>query len=385
MRFPDQHPRSSLQAWDSADEYLLQYLSDELDANRLAPADFSQMAIVNDDFGALACALSEHHPIVYTDSHMSELAIYANAQRNKLGEIKVRNVLSLNEAPDQKLSLLIIKLPRSMSMLEQALILLRPLIDENTSIIACAKVKAITSNVLKLFEKLIGETKTSLAKKKSRLIFSKLSVSEEQALANANSFPTQVKDETLPFTLFNHANVFCREHLDIGARLLLKNMPNGTFSHCIDLGCGNGVLGTAFALANPHTKVSFVDESYMAVESAKLTAQTALLDQAAHAEQELDFTVSHCLSSLVEANDEHRWQEPDLVLCNPPFHQQNVILDDIACQMFVDAHEVLTTKGELRVVANRHLDYFHKLKRLFGHCELIASNRKFVVLRAVKL
>jgi 16S rRNA (guanine1207-N2)-methyltransferase len=60
-----------------------------------------------------------------------------------------------------------------------------------------------------------------------------------------------------------------------------------------------------------------------------------------------------------------------------------VITDDIAWQMFVDAKKMLRPGGELRVVANRHLDYPDKLKRLFGGCQVIANNPKFIVLSAV--
>ncbi len=34
---------------------------------------------------------------------------------------------------------------------------------------------------------------------------------------------------------------------------------------------------------------------------------------------------------------------------------------------------------------NRHLDYFHKLKKIFGNCATVATNNKFVVLKAVKV
>lgn len=36
------------------------------------------------------------------------------------------------------------------------------------------------------------------------------------------------------------------------------------------------------------------------------------------------------------------------------------------------------------MVGNRHLGYHVKLKRLFGNSELVAGDRKFVVLRAVR-
>jgi 23S rRNA (guanine1835-N2)-methyltransferase len=35
-------------------------------------------------------------------------------------------------------------------------------------------------------------------------------------------------------------------------------------------------------------------------------------------------------------------------------------------------------------VGNRHLGYHTKVKKVFGNCEMITSNRKFVVLKAIK-
>jgi 16S rRNA (guanine1207-N2)-methyltransferase len=52
--------------------------------------------------------------------------------------------------------------------------------------------------------------------------------------------------------------------------------------------------------------------------------------------------------------------------------------------MFCDAKRCLQVGGELRIVGNRHLDYYQKLKRLFGNCTTLASNQKFVILKAVK-
>jgi len=72
----------------------------------------------------------------------------------------------------------------------------------------------------------------------------------------------------------------------------------------------------------------------------------------------------------------------ELVLCNPPFHQRRVVLDQIAQRMFRHARDVLRPRGHLWVVGNRHLGYHVALKALFGSAELMASNAKFVVLRA---
>lgn len=370
LRFPPQGKQSSLQAWDAADEYLLKQLHEKGD---LQPR---RMAILNDDFGALSCALADYSPDVFSDSFMAHKAISLNCVRNQLPAANVASSMALAQMSNAETAydLVLIKVPRTLALLEQQLIDLRPLLTTNTRIIAAGKVTSITSNVLKLFEKTIGETRTSLAVKKARLIYAQFN----PALNCHNHFPSIVLDAAIDFTLFNHANVFCRDQLDIGARLLLDHLPTHFNGHCIDLGCGNGVLGVALLKRNLEASVTFVDESFMAIASATQTAQSAL--DAQKFKDNTTFEVSHCLQTLLDK------QAPkvDLVLCNPPFHQQNVITDEIAGQMFVDAKRMLKPGGELRVVANRHLHYTDKLKRLFGACKLVASNQKFVVLSAMK-
>ncbi|QSA19272.1 methyltransferase, partial [Vibrio furnissii] len=75
-----------------------------------------------------------------------------------------------------------------------------------------------------------------------------------------------------------------------------------------------------------------------------------------------------------------------LVVCNPPFHQQQAITDHIAWQMFCDSKHVLRKGGKLLVIGNRHLGYDVKLTRLFGRSQVktVASNQKFVILQAIK-
>ena len=74
----------------------------------------------------------------------------------------------------------------------------------------------------------------------------------------------------------------------------------------------------------------------------------------------------------------------ELVLCNPPFHQQNTLTLDIAKRMFTSAKTALASDGELWVVANRHLPYYRLLKRLFKHCNTIATDSKFSLYQCVR-
>jgi 23S rRNA (guanine1835-N2)-methyltransferase len=73
-----------------------------------------------------------------------------------------------------------------------------------------------------------------------------------------------------------------------------------------------------------------------------------------------------------------------LIVCNPPFHQQHTVGDYIALSMFKQAKRVLKKSGEFWVIGNRHLDYLQSLKKLFGQVSLVASNPKFVIIKATR-
>lgn len=139
----------------------------------------------------------------------------------------------------------------------------------------------------------------------------------------------------------------------------------------VDLGCGNGVVGTAVALADPDAEVLFTDESFQAVASAEATYE------ASGAAGRAEFRVADGLAGVPDGS-------VDLVLNNPPFHSHQATTDATARRMFGGARRVLRPGGELWVVGNRHLGYHVALRRLFGNSELVASDPKFVVLRAVR-
>jgi 16S rRNA (guanine1207-N2)-methyltransferase/23S rRNA (guanine1835-N2)-methyltransferase len=247
------------------------------------------------------------------------------------------------------------------------------MVGKHTQIVAAGKAKSIQKSTLQLFEKYIGPTRTSLAKKKSRLIFSDIKPCQN----HPNPFPTVWNTDSPIMQISNHANVFARQQLDIGGRFLIENLPRCDNKTVIDLGCGNGVVGLHVLFRFPTSRVVFIDESYMAIESAKHNVRHNMPDKMLQCE----FLVSNCLEQYAEMEIQDK---ADLVLCNPPFHQQNVITDHIALQMFRDAKQHLRIGGELHIVGNRHLDYPQKIKRLFGGYSLIASNNKFNIISATK-
>lgn len=354
--------RELLRAWDAADEYLLDYLAE----NGQPPAD-ARILILNDTFGALAVALSRFRPQAISDSYLSQQATRMNLAGNGLAEESVRLLNSL-EAPDGVFDWVLIKVPKTLALLEDQLIRLQPHLTLSTQVVVGGMVKALPGSVWKMLERLVGPTTTSLARKKARLIFA---APDSGRAVPANPYPVRYRLEGTDYLMTNHANVFSRDSLDIGTRFFLRHLPvKPEARDIVDLGCGNGAVGLMAAVRNPQATVHFVDESFMAVASARENFLRAL-----GPERRAIFQVSDGLTDFDP-------DSADLILCNPPFHQQHAVGDQIASSMFKHARRILRQGGELWVIGNRHLDYHVALKRLFGACSVVAANSKFVILRA---
>ncbi|MYZ39426.1 MULTISPECIES: methyltransferase, partial [unclassified Streptomyces] len=278
-RFPEL-PRDTLRAWDTADEYLLRHLAGA--DSDTGPTDLSGTVVVlGDRWGALTTALAVRRldqlrvePLVQiTDSYLTQRATRANLRRGGADTEAVR-LRSVRDTPPDRIDVLLIRVPKSLALLEDQLHRLAPAVHPGTVVIGTGRVTEIHTSTLRLFEQILGPVRTSLAVRKARLIFC------EPAAGRTRTTSPWPHSYALPDglgavsgrTVVNHAGIFCAERLDIGTRFLLRHLPrrHGP-EHVVDLGCGNGVIGTAAALENPAARVTFVDESFSAVASAEAT------------------------------------------------------------------------------------------------------------------
>ncbi|HEK1007648.1 TPA: methyltransferase [Pseudomonas putida] len=361
IRQPDQ-ANDPLQAFDAADEYLLEHLHGQ------QPTAGCRVLVLNDSFGALAASLAGHLSVVSSgDSHLAHLALEKNLARNGKAFDSVPFVPA-SEHWQGPFDRVLVRVPKTLALLEEQLIRLQGHLAPGAQVIAGAMIKHLPRAAGDLLEKYIGPVQASLAQKKARLLTATVA---ERPVARS-PYPTRYQLDAPALVLLNHANVFCRDGLDIGTRAFLPHLPRDLGNARVaDLGCGNGVLGIASALANPMAQYTLVDESYMAVQSAQENWQAALGDR------EVTVLAGDGLAGVEK-------QSLDVVLCNPPFHQQQVVGDFLAWRMFQQAREALVVGGALYIVGNRHLGYHSKLARLFRGVEQVAATPKFVILKARK-
>ncbi len=361
IRQPEQH-NDPLQAFDAADEYLLSHLAEQ------QPHAATRVLILNDSFGALAASLEGHVQVTSSgDSFLAAQGLEKNLVRNgkAFDAVKFTPASQVATGPFDRV---LIRVPKTLALLEEQLIRLQGQLAPGAEVIAGAMIKHLPRAAGELLERYIGPMQASLAVKKARLLIATVA---DRPVA-VSPYPTRYTLDTPTIELLNHANVFCREGLDIGTRAFLPHLPKNLGSARVaDLGCGNGVLAIASALQNPDAQYTLVDESYMAVQSAAENWQAAL----------------GAREVRVRADDGLAGQEAqslDVVLCNPPFHQQQVVGDFLAWRMFQQAREALVVGGALYIVGNRHLGYHSKLARLFRGVEQVAATPKFVILKARK-
>ncbi len=365
-RLPANHD-PSLRAWDAADLYALEHLHE----HGVASAADAQATtvIVNDAFGALAVSLARLAPLTVSDSVLSQEATLANLIRNSVDPSAVTMMRPLDPLTG-KVSIAVVKIPKSLAMLELQLARLAPCLNSESTVVGAAMSKHVHTSTIEAFERFVGATTTSLAKKKARLIFAQPSpevvgtTEREQAAAPVQY---QLEDGT---QVASYPGVFSQRRLDQGTALLVKNIPHDVSGVIVDLGCGAGVLGVVAATRSSAAEVHFVDVSHLAIASARRTWQLSF-----GTEREADFSAALDLAAIRDASVQ-------LVVNNPPFHADRAMGDATAWHMFADSKRVLALGGELFVVGNRHLGYHGKLKRLFGNCEVVATDPKFVVLKA---
>jgi 16S rRNA G1207 methylase RsmC len=261
----------------------------------------------------------------------------------------------------------LMRIPKNAAYFEYQLGQLAHVLAPGSKLYFAGMDKHLSANTAQLIERYFGSVQRHRGRGKARLFSA-----EQNAPASLpdSDFYCHYHCEQLGVELSALPNVFSRERLDRGTRLLLENVHRlAPAEDLADLACGNGVLGIAAVQQGLASAVTFADESAMAIASARMNCLAIRKE-----DRSLAFHHGDGLQGVA--------QRFDRILCNPPFHLGHTVDDYAGRRLLVQCTTSLKPGGELVLVANRHLPYGETLKKSFSHVEQLACNKKFVVWKA---
>lgn len=341
----------SLIAWSAADEHLLQYFHG-------LESKPDQVSIYHDRFGFLSSHLHDFSPTLITTEKSQENAISKNLEANSLPILPFSSALTPLE---EKAQLALMKIPKSLGLFRFFLEHISRNSSEAITVVCSFMTRHFSPKVLKIAEQYFEVVEQSKAVKKSRLIILKgRKNSIERKLTTTSEFNGQAYQQYL--------GVFSADHIDYATQFLIKHLDlSGNDKKILDLGSGNGVIGSEIAKQLPEAQISLVDDSYLAVASAELNISGENIHH-------------HCENDLTNFEEDSL----DLIVTNPPFHFEHEINVQVPLALFKSCYKCLKKGGTLQMVANQHLNYKVHLNTYFSTVEEVATDKKYVVYKCTK-
>ena len=163
--------------------------------------------------------------------------------------------------------------------------------------------------------------------------------------------------------------VFSAGRLDPATAMLLDTLETMPVSgNILDFACGAGIIGLCLSQSTKVKHIDLIDVNAMAVESARLN----LIQNQSCPEK-----VSIQASDTYSAVSKHY----NVILSNPPFHRDSRQTLEVSEALIRRAPDFLNARGELRIVANRHLPYLKLFKTRFKEINILKSDRHFHVIQ----
>lgn len=166
--------------------------------------------------------------------------------------------------------------------------------------------------------------------------------------------------------------MFSHDRVDAGSRLLVECLPETAKGTAADFGAGWGYLSTHIAEKTKGLKaIDLYEADYESLEAAKLNLANLPRPP------EFGFFWHDLVGEKVELTY-------DLIVMNPPFHQDRAAEPAIGQAMIKAASSALRPGGQLLMVANRGLPYDQTLTAAFKEVRELRNEGGFRVMTARK-
>ena len=153
---------------------------------------------------------------------------------------------------------------------------------------------------------------------------------------------------------------FSADGIDPGSEALAAALPANLSGWVVDLGAGWGYLADAILRRDGVTHVDLVEADFAALEAARRNIS----------DKRAEF-------HWADARDWQPAGSVDHVVTNPPFHRGRAAEVSLGQAFIRSAARILGTKGQLWLVANRHLPYEQTLEDAFHTVQSLGQDSSF--------
>jgi 16S rRNA (guanine1207-N2)-methyltransferase len=168
-------------------------------------------------------------------------------------------------------------------------------------------------------------------------------------------------------TFYTQPGIFSWRAVDEGSHLLAEYLPTNLQGQAADLGAGWGYLTHQLLLKNPTLHIDLYEAEALALNCAKLNL-------APYGHQ--------CQYHWADATKLPNNKTYDIIITNPPVHDLHSSDVGLGVAFVQEALQRLNRKGQLFIVANRHLPYEGLLK---GYTtQTLAQTGQYKIIHAVR-
>lgn len=256
-----------------------------------------------------------------------------------------------------------LRLPKGLGALDEYAELIAASASGEVQVVAGGRVKHMTLSMNEVLAAHFGHVSASLGRQKSRVLHAAIPMAADL------TWPRSKTHHDPSIKLWTHGATFAGAKIDNGSRLMIKHLREVQGTDVADLGCGNGVLATLLAGADPTRRVRATDVSWAATRATELTA-------AANGVRVETFWTP----------DLADWPDAslDAIVTNPPFHNGPAKDSSDAERMFLDGARTLRPGGEFWCVFNSHLPWKARLREAIGPTKVIEQNTGYTLTRSVR-
>lgn len=341
----------SLRAWSAADELLVGFLNEK---------KASSVTIYNDSFGYLTCYAIPAKTRTIVDLKSQEKAILQNLSDNNLNSSGI-TFGQLLEDSLEPCNLGLMKIPKSLELFELCLYHFVQHAQTDAQLACGFMTRNFTKSLIEIASKYFEEVSQSLSKKKARIL-----ILSKPKKVDKKSFLNTILHKNEEIT--QYFGVFSANRIDFATQFLMENLePPIEAEKILDLASGNGILAKEVAKEFPSAQFHLVDDSHLAIESAKLNVTG----------NNVHFHHNNNLEDLASNSF-------DYIVSNPPFHVEYEIDLSLPLRLFRATEKKLKPEGKFQLVANSHLNYKPHLEKIFKLVKVVYDNDKFVVYSCYK-